>query len=424
MPRSMTLPVLYWSSEKKMNYMPKSGLNVPVITVLDDSGRVIADEQRRIIRHVVQNGHGADVVFGVGTTGEWNRIANAERQRIMEIEVDEVRRINAGRIADCGLRIADCSENLHPVIRNLQSGGPQSAIRNPQSAIRESTIRNPQSVEAWVGVNGSTRAEILDNLDAAIQLGADAAVIAPLAIEDLAERDIVRFFQRDVADLIEASRGDMPIFLYDNADINAQGQPPHIRTRIVKHMSRLPWVRGVKVSASRRVIGNYMKAALHYKLPGEFGIYIGNAMLIFEMYRPSHGLLGRVREGWRDHLLHDTPPIGVVSGPANCMPREWQKAWRVCWAGDDELTDVYQDLCSRFEEICGFDEGGRRVMKTIACIKYALEIDGVISSAAVGQGTRALSYEQKKFFSDNYHALRHHARKRIDANWQTVADRA
>jgi dihydrodipicolinate synthase/N-acetylneuraminate lyase len=389
--------------EKEMSYTPKSGLNVPVITVLDDSGRVIADEQRRVIRHVVQNGYGADVVFGAGTTGEWNRIANAERQRIMEIEVDEVLRINAEWIADCG-------ENSRPV------------IRNPQSSI--SMGRNPQSVEAWVGVNGSTQAEILDNLDAAIQLGADAAVIAPLAIEDLAERDIVRFFQRDVAGLIEASKGGLPIFLYDNADINAHGQPPHIRTRIVKHLSRLPWVRGVKVSASRRVIGNYTKAALHYKLPGEFGIYIGNAMLIFEMYRPSHGLFGRFREGWRDHLLHYTPPIGVVSGPANCLPREWQKAWRVCWAGDDELTDVYQDLCSRFEEICGFDEDGRRVMKTIACIKLALELDGVISSAAVGRGTEALSVEQKKIFSDNYHALCHYALKRIDANWRTVADRA
>jgi len=386
-----------------MNYTLKSGLNVPVITVLDDSGRVIADEQRRVIRHVVQNGYGADVVFGVGTTGEWNRIANAERQRIMEIEVDEVRRINAMRIADCG-------ENSRRAIHSQQSETPQSAIRNPQS------------VEAWVGVNGATRAEILDNLDAAIQLGADAAVIAPLAIEDLAERDVVRFFQRDVADLIEASKGDLPIFLYDNADINAQGQPPHIRTRIVKHLSRLPWVRGIKVSASRRVIGNYTKAALHYKLPGEFGIYIGNAMLIFEMYRPSHGLFGRLREGWRDHLLHDTPPIGVVSGPANCMPREWQKAWRVCWAGDDELTDVYKDLCSRFEEICGFAEDGRRVTKIIACIKCALELDGVISGAAVGRGTRALSDGQKKTFSDNYHALRHYARKRIDANWRTVAD--
>ncbi|HKC84398.1 MAG TPA: dihydrodipicolinate synthase family protein [Blastocatellia bacterium] len=387
-----------------MNYTPKSGLNVPVITVLDDSGRVIADEQRRVIRHVVQNGYGADVVFGVGTTGEWNRIANAERKRIMEIEVDEVRRINAEQrgsiVEDRGSRIGDRTDN---------------AIFDPRSSILDN-----RSVEAWVGVNGSTRAEILDNLDAAIQLGADAAVIAPLAIEDLAERDIVRFFQRDVAGLIEASKGGLPIFLYDNADINAQGQPPHIRTRIVKHLSRLPWVRGIKVSASRRVIGNYTKAAMHYKLPGEFGIYVGNATLIFEMYRPSHGLLGRLREGWRDHLLHYTPPIGVVSGPANCLPREWQKAWRACWAGDDELTDVYKDLCSRFEEICGFDEGGRRVIKTIACIKCALVLDGIISSAAVGRETRALSDEQKKIFCDDYCALRNYARKRIDPTWQTT----
>jgi dihydrodipicolinate synthase/N-acetylneuraminate lyase len=394
--------------EKKMSYAPKRGLNVPVITVLDDSGRVIADEQRQVIRHVIQNGYGADVVFGVGTTGEWNRIANDERQRIMEIEVDEVRRINAerreSRIEDRGSRIEDRGSN-------------------GRRDLRSSTL-DPRSVEAWVGVNGSTRAEILDNLDAAIQLGADAAVIAPLAVEDLAERDIVRFFQRDIADLIDASRSGLPIFLYDNADINAQGQPPHIRTRIVKHLSRLPWVRGVKVSASRRVIGNYTKAALHYKRPGEFGVYVGNAMLIFEMYRPSHGLLGRLREGWRDHLLHDTPPIGVVSGPANCMPREWQKAWRVCWVGDDELTDVYQDLCSRFEEICGFDEDGRRVMKMIACIKCALELDGVISIAAVGRGTKAMSNEQKKIFCDCYHALRDYARKKIDPAWQTAAGQA
>jgi dihydrodipicolinate synthase/N-acetylneuraminate lyase len=393
-----------------MNYAPKRGLNVPIITVLDDSGRVIADEQRRVIRHVVQNGYGADVVFGVGTTGEWNRIANTERQRIMEIEVDEVRRINAQRIADCGLRIADSSIADYGLLDANSRCNPQSAIRNPQS------------VEAWVGVNGSTREEILDNLNAAIQLGADAAVIAPLAIDDLAERDIVRFFQRDIADLIEVSKSDLPIFLYDNADINAQGQPPHIRTRVVKHLSRLPWVRGVKVSASRRVIGNYTKAALHYKQPGEFGVYIGNAMLIFEMYRPSHGLLGRLREGWRDYLLRDTPPIGVVSGPANCMPREWQKAWRVCWAGDDELTDVYKDLCSRFEEICGFDDEGRRMVKMVACLKRALKLDGVISSAAVGRGTNRLSEEQKKIFCNDYYALREYARKKIDPTWQTATD--
>jgi dihydrodipicolinate synthase/N-acetylneuraminate lyase len=367
-----------------MNYTLKRGLNIPVITVLDEAGRVIADEQRRVFRHVAQNGYGADIIFGAGTTGEWNRIANAERQRVMEIEVDEAQRINAD-------------------------------LRERGSA---------QTIEAWVGVNGSTRAEVLANLDAAIQLGADAAVIAPLAIEDLDERDIVRFFQRDIASLLEASMSDLPIFLYDNADISAPGRQPHIRTRIVKHLSRLPWLRGVKVSAPRRVLGNYMKASLHYKLPGEFGIYIGNAMLIFEMYRPSHGLLGRLREGWRDFLLHDAPPIGVVSGPANCMPREWQKAWRVAWAGDEELTDVYEDLCSRFEKICGFEEGDRRDKKTIVCVKYALELDGVISSSAVGRGTKALSDEQKKIFSDNYLSLRDYAKSRVETIWQTTVDRA
>ncbi len=366
----------------------KRGLNVPVVTVLDEAGRVIEDQQRRVIRHAVQNGFGANVIFGVGTTGEWNRITNSERQRAMQIEIDEVRRINSSLITH--------HSSLLPV-------------------------------EIWVGINGHTRAEILANLDAAIQLGADAAVIAPLAIEDLPEAEIVRFFQREVADLLESSQKksgprNIPIFLYDNADIAAPGHAPHIRTRVVKHLSRLPWVRGIKVSASRRVIGNYARAALHYKLPGEFGIYIGNAMLIFEMYRPSHSLIGRFREGWRDYLLHSTPPIGVVSGPGNVLPREWQKAWRVVWAGDDELTDLYEAVCLRFENICQFEENGRPVVKMIACLKYALELDGVIASSAVGKGTLPLTGEQKKVFEENYRTMREYARGKIDPMWQTDSD--
>ncbi len=370
-----------------MSYTPRKGLNVPAITVIDSDGRVVVEEQRRVFRHIVQNGYGADVIFGVGTTGEWNRLANRERQRVMEIEVDEVRKINT----------------------ELDSDNPQSEIRNPQS------------VEAWVGVNGKTRAEVLENLDAAIRLGVDAAVIAPLAIEDLPDSEIVRFFQRDITNLLESSGKETPVFLYDNADIAATGQPAHIRTRIVKHLSRLPWVRGLKVSASRRVLGNYTKAALHYKQPGEFGIYVGNAMLIFDLYRTSRGLLGRLREGWRDYLLNDTPPIGVVSGPGNCMPREWQKAWRVSWAGDEELTDVYQDICQRFEAICAFDENGQQVRKTIACVKYAMEIDGVISTAEVGKGTKALTNEQRSIFKDRWLALRDEVKSGIEPLWQTTS---
>lgn len=360
-----------------MSYILKRGLNVPVITALDDAGCVLEADQRRVVRHVIQQGRGADVIFGVGTTGEWNRLAAREHQRAMEIEIDEVRRVNAA----------------------LPAGA--------------------RPVEVWMGVNGHTRADVLAHLDASIHLGADAAVIAPLAISDLPEHEIVSFFQRDITGLLESAPRELPVFLYDNADISAPGNAPHIRTRIVKHLSRLPWIHGLKVSAPRRVIGNYAKAALHYKLPGEFGIYIGNAMLIFEMYRPSHSLLGRLREGWRDYLLNDVPPIGVVSGPGNVMPREWQKAWRACWTGDEELTRVYDALCTRFETICQFEENGRPVVKMIACLKYALELDGVLSASLPGPGTPALTPEQKKIFQGNYDAIARYKEDHIPEEWRT-----
>jgi len=217
----------------------KRGLNVPSLTVVDEAGRLLEAEQRRLLRYLLQEGAGADVVFGVGTTGEWNRLANAERLRTMEVTIDEVARLN-------------------------RAYGTQ--------------------VEAWVGVNGKTKAEILTNLDAACQLGAAAAVIAPTAVEDLPVDEMVPFFQREITDLLETQRRPLPLFLYDNADIAAPGNAAHLPTAIVKRLSRLPSVCGIKVSASRRVLGNYMKAALHYRLPGEFGIYIGNAMLIFDLY--------------------------------------------------------------------------------------------------------------------------------------------
>lgn len=370
-------------------YTPRKGLNVPTVTIVDDSGQVLADEQRQVIRHVIQKGSGADVIFGNGTTGEWNRLPNAERLRLIEITIDEVAKANAA-------------------ISNLKS-----------------QISNPKPVEAWIGVNGSTCAEVLTNFDAALQLGADAAVIAPLAITDLAEADIVRFFLRDLNDLLEASRRDIPVLLYDNADINApqydKPRAAHIRTHIVKDLSRLPWICGLKVSASRRVLGNYTKAALHFKQPGEFGIYIGNAMLIFDWFRPRRGVLGRGQAGVNEWLLNDALPIGVVAGPGNVLPREWQKAWRVCWAGDEELIDVYADLCQGFEVLTQFGEpSGQYVGKMLACLKYALELEDVITSSFVCAGTQALTEEQKQIFSAAWFALRERVGRETRRLWQTT----
>jgi dihydrodipicolinate synthase/N-acetylneuraminate lyase len=221
--------------------------------------------------------------------------------------------------------------------------------------------------------------------------------------------------------LIEASGRELPVFLYDNADINAPNRTDHIRTHVVKELSRLPWVRGLKVSASRRVLGNYTKAALHYKQPGEFGIYIGNAMLIFDWYRAQPGLKGRLQAGLNEWLLYDALPIGVVSGPGNVLPREWKKAWQVCWAGDEELMGVYQNLCERFEQMTSFGEaGGQYVGKMLACLKYALELEGVIASSHVCPGTQALTWEEKQIFIEAWTTLQAQIKAATKPWWQTT----
>src|SRR5712692_2774633 len=123
----------------RFRYQPRRGLSIPAITVLDAGGRMIEEEQRRVFRYLAQGGYGADILFGVATAGEWNRISNIERQRLIWIETDEVALIN-----------------------------------------QEISKRELQPVEAWVGVTAATRVETLANLECAIEARADAAVIAPL----------------------------------------------------------------------------------------------------------------------------------------------------------------------------------------------------------------------------------------------------
>src|SRR5262249_29703027 len=132
------------ASTPAARYQPRHGLSIPAITVLDPEGRVIEAEQRRVFRHIAQQGFGADIIFGAGTTGEWNRISNLERQRLINIEIDEVDRIN------------------------------QDIIRQER-----------QPIEAWVGVTAPTRSETLSNIETALDARAHAAVIAPLSIADI-----------------------------------------------------------------------------------------------------------------------------------------------------------------------------------------------------------------------------------------------
>jgi dihydrodipicolinate synthase/N-acetylneuraminate lyase len=352
----------------------RPGLSVPVISVLDPDGQLLEAEQRAVVRYVVQDGCGADVIFAAGTTGEWDRVSNAVRQRVVQVCAEEAAKINAALGHDAG-----------------------------------------RPVEVWAGITAPTPRETLENLDFAIAHGAQAAVLAPLSIDGL--DDPVRFVARDVSDLLDARPRRIPLVLYDNADIAANPRVPHIRTRQVKALSRLDFVRGIKVSAPRRVLGNYTKAAAGFRERGEFGIYIGNAMLIFELFRPHRGPLGSIAEHWNRYRLRGGRPIGVVAGPANVLPREWAHAWQVSRAGDAERMDQVREVLESFRALARSVDGKR----SIACLKRALCNLGVIESSAVAAGTPALPAADAARFDEGFARVRQRARECIGAPWLSKA---
>ncbi|MDJ0866667.1 MAG: dihydrodipicolinate synthase family protein [Myxococcota bacterium] len=344
---------------------------MPVVTVLDEAGALIEEDQRAVVRWVIQGGYGADVVFAAGTTGEWDHVPNSVRKRVIQLCAEEVAKQNAELAGHIG-----------------------------------------RNVEMWAGVTAPSPEETLENLDLAISCGADAAVLAPLSIEGI--DDPVRFVARDVADLLDARTRRIPVFLYDNADIAVDPRVPHIRTRQVKAMSRLDFVRGIKVSAPRRVLGNYTKAARTFNDRGEFGIYVGDAMLIFGLFKPpSGGLLGSIAEHWNRWRLSGGLPVGVVAGPANALPREWARAWQVCRAGDLERMQEVREVLDAFREGTRASVGKR----TIACLKRALYALGVITSDAVASGTPFLARPDAERFDEVFAEVRELAARRIRAPW-------
>jgi dihydrodipicolinate synthase/N-acetylneuraminate lyase len=340
---------------------------VPVVTVLERSGALAEEDQRRLVRYVIQGGNGADVIFAAGTTGEWDRVPAALQRRVVRVSVEEVAKANTA-------------------------------------------LGEHERVEVWAGITAHEPRATLENLEAAIRDGADAAVLAPLSIRDLS--DPVAWVAREVADLLDAAPRRIPVYLYDNADIAADPKRTHIRTKQVKALSRLDFVRGIKVTASRKVLGNYTRAAAGFRERGEFGIYVGNAPLIFDIFRPRSGLLGTISEHWQRRRMRGGLPIGVVAGPANPLPREWARAWQVCRAGDGErmarvkrVLDAYRDASKL---------SGKR---SIASLKRALLRLGVTRSDAVAEGTPGLAPDEAAAFDAAFDAVTKLSRELLPASW-------
>ena len=64
------------SDDRVARYVPRPGLSIPIVTVLGPDARVLEAEQRAAVRFVIQGGRGADIIFAVGTNGEWDRLHN------------------------------------------------------------------------------------------------------------------------------------------------------------------------------------------------------------------------------------------------------------------------------------------------------------------------------------------------------------
>jgi dihydrodipicolinate synthase/N-acetylneuraminate lyase len=349
---------------------PRPGLSVPVVTALGADGALREADQRALVRFVIQDGWGADIVFANGTTGEWDRVSPETGRRVISLCAEEVRKANAA-------------------------------------------LAHGDAVECWAGITAATRAETLATARAAIAAGADAIVVAPLAIRDVG--DPVRFVARELGDLLDASPRRVPTYLYDNAAIASDPQRTHIRTRQVKALSRLDFVRGIKVSAPLEVLGNYTRASRQFRERGEFGIYVGDAMTIFDVFRPRRGVLGALAEHWQRWWLAGGLPLGVVAGPANALPREWARAWQVCRAGDAEHMAAAERVLAGFRAATKASGASR----TIACLKRALLVQGVIASDAVAAGTPALDASAARAFDAAFERVRALAREQLEATWVT-----
>src|SRR3989442_13998467 len=68
---------------RSSHYTPRRGLSIPAITVLDENGRVIEDQQRNVFRYLAQDGLGADIIFAAGTNGEGNPNFKKRRQPLI-----------------------------------------------------------------------------------------------------------------------------------------------------------------------------------------------------------------------------------------------------------------------------------------------------------------------------------------------------
>lgn len=324
------------------------GLCVPLVAALDGNGRLDSASQEKLAAFVSQGEAGA--VFTNGTSGEWRRLDAGTRRRV--------------------------TETVHFTF----AGG-----------------RGPR---LWAGINDISAGGVLSNLEHALGLGAAAAVVAPLAVEDV--RDVPALFLRHIGPLYERLGKGLPILLYDNPDAYRRGDQHRLRTREVKQLARLDYIFGVKVSADMRTAGNYLKGARNFKARHEFGVYLGKALQAFPFFAPVEGPLGNLKERLRKYWVAAEAPQGIVPLSGNLFPGAWRQAWAACVSSDGERMAAFQAALERLHQ--AFRMGGTH--KGVACVKLALAEEGILKSPRMATGSETLDNAEKGRWLAEYRAVK------------------
>jgi len=115
-------------------------------------------------------------------------------------------------------------------------------------------------------------------------------------------------------------------------------------------------------------------------------------------------------------------PYGVVAGPANVLPREWQRAWRVCRAGNGQLIARYGGAVERLRAACTFKRAGKPYVPVIACYKAALKELRVVESDAVARATPSLESAERREFAARVERMVKCNAQELEPGWVSEYD--
>jgi dihydrodipicolinate synthase/N-acetylneuraminate lyase len=232
----------------------------PVITPPDLS------DFKKVISYIVAAGEGANIVFILGTNGEFYAISHDNKKRYIDVAIEEILKQKA---------IVSQNQNSRIVVPD-------------------------RPLELAVGITGNNMEETLDLAQYAVNRGADYIVLMPIY---LLRNSRGRFTRRGVTDVVntilEEAIGNrlIPELVLYNFPAMTDGKS--IRTAAWKKLAKDPRVAALKDSSGESARAqNYMRAAKENAL-----FYIGNAKLGLEMVSD-----------------------GVVAGDGNLLPVQWASA--------------------------------------------------------------------------------------------------